>query len=932
MEKIFIIDAVNYLFRSYYAIGPMTNDKGESTSALFGFIRSLKKLQKEFAPHYLIAVFDGPDNKKSRQAVYAEYKMNRKKAPEDLYPQFELAYKFCELSGISAISVPGVEADDTMATIALWAQKNGLETYLCTSDKDLFQLVCENTFVLQVHKNNLIIDSAKVKEIFGILPEQMLDFLSITGDASDNIPGLSGFGPKTAAALLQELKTLDNILAHPEKVPGKKKQETLVKEKDIALLSKKLATLDTSIEIPFQKDCYSVKNTDVAKLTDFYKQMNFSRFLQDLQAEQIGNLESNAPTEKKSSDQKLIKNPSSQNIEALPAKIAQNPIEKVSYHLINTEDQLEKLILKLTLEKTICLDTETTSLRPLEAKIVGIGLGYKPGEAFYIPFNGDLSPDVILKQLKKLIANPQVSFYGHNLKYDLQVLLNYGLEITNIAFDTMLASYLLNPHHRRHNLDRLALDYFNKLKIPFDSLIDKTKKADKAAQSGKADKKPTLLEAPIEKVSEYCCEDVDYTIRLKKLFEKQLHDKNLKKLFDELELPLVLVLTQMERKGIFLEEKILAVLKEKLLVKIAALETEIYQDLGEKINLNSPKQLSEVLFQKLKLPPPSRKKTAFSTGAAVLEKLALTFPIARKLLEFRASQKLLTTYAAALPEEINPTTHRIHPTFNQSVTATGRLSCQNPNLQNIPVKSEEGLEVRKAFRPEKANWSFLSADYSQIELRLLAHFSEDPELLQAFQNDQDIHSYTASIIFKVPLTEVTSQMRQAAKAVNFGTIYGQGPYGLTQQLNFSYKEAKEFIDKYFSRYKKIKDYLEKCKKQAAETQETSTLFGRLRPIAEINSKHPQMRAAAERLAVNTPLQGTAADLIKLAMIEIDKAIKLKNLTGFMILQIHDELIFEVPDSELETFKKLVRDKMENVVKLKVPLIVHMGVGKNWAEC
>ncbi len=944
MEKIFIFDAVNYLFRSYYAIGPMTNDKGESTSALFGFIRSIQKLLKTFSPKYVIAVFDGPDNKKSRQAVYAEYKMHRKKAPDDLYPQFDLAYQFCQMAGIPAISIPGVEADDTMATIALWAQKKGLETYLCTSDKDLFQLVCENIFVLQAHKNNLVIDRAKVKEIFDIWPEQMLDFLAITGDASDNIPGLSGFGPKTAASLLQEFKTLENILEHPEKVPGAKKQETLVKEKKIALMSKQLATLDTAVEVPHQKDFYEHKQPDIPKLAEFYRRMNFSKLLQELPSEQtnhVENREKNKTSEKKIN--KTEKKENSQDILNLDTDIAEKKSlnEKVSYHLIKNKEQLEKLISKLQAEKTktICLDTETTSLRPLEAKIVGIGLGYKPQEAFYIPFNGNISSEVIVKELKKLFSNPQLHFYGHNLKYDLQVLLNYGLEIKNIAFDTMLASYLLNPHHRRHNLDRLSLEYLHKTKISFKSLVeqedktnppDKTNKPDKKTVSTKTTK--TLLEAPIEKVSEYCCEDVDCTIRLKQIFEKQLAEKNLTKLFTEIELPLLLVLTQMERKGIFLEEKKLAKLKEQLILKIAALEKEIHLEIGEEINLNSPKQLSEVLFGKLKLPPPRKKKTAFSTGAAVLEKLALKFPIARKLLDFRIKQKLLTTYVEALPEEINPKTHRIHPTFNQSITATGRLSCQNPNLQNIPIKSEEGLEIRKAFSPEKEGWSFLSADYSQIELRLLAHFSEDPELIQAFKNDQDIHSYTASIIFKVPLTEVSDQMRQAAKAVNFGTIYGQGPYGLTQQIAFSYKEAEEFINNYFAKYKKVKTYLENCKKQASETLETSTLFGRLRPIAEINSQHPQMRAAAERLAVNTPLQGTAADLIKIAMIEIAKVIKIKHLKGFMILQIHDELIFEVPDNELETFKKLVKEKMEQVVKLKVPLTVHMGVGKNWSEC
>ncbi|MFA5249994.1 MAG: DNA polymerase I [Parachlamydiales bacterium] len=898
MEKIFIIDAVNYLFRSYYAIGPMTNDAGLSTSALFGFIRSVQKLLKEFNPKYAVAVFDGPNNKKARKAVYAEYKMQRKKAPDDLYPQFDLAFEFCSLFGLSALSIPEVEADDTMATIALWAQKNHLETYLCTSDKDLFQLVSDHLFVLLSHKDNLIVDAKKVEELFGVKPEQIVDFLAIAGDSSDNIPGLSGFGPKTAASLLQEFKTLDYLLEHPEKVPGAQKQRTLIKEKETALISRTLALLNTHVEIPQEKEFFKLKEPKISELEAFFAKMNFSKLLKEL---------------KTSSQMELPLDISEEARRTQPAE----PQEKTDYRLIQNLPELKKLIDELLEEKEICLDLETTSLKPLEAKIVGLGLGFKPKKAFYLPFNGNLETAVLLKELKRLFSSSGPAFYGHNIKYDLQVLLNYGLEIRKLAFDTLLASYLIAPHHRRHNLDQLALEYFGKTKIPFESLTAKNQ---------------TLLQAPIENVSAYCSEDVDYTVRLKQLFAQTLKEKKLGPLLEEIELPLVFVLAKMERHGVFLDAKKLKPLQETLTDQLHLLEKQIHQETGEEFNLNSPKQLSEVLFQKLKLPLPRRRRTEYSTGADVLENLAEKFPLVQKILNFRATQKLLTTYVEALPLEINPETKRIHPTFSQSTAATGRLSCQNPNLQNIPVKSEEGLQIRKAFKPEHPGWSLLSADYSQIELRLLAHFSEDPKLVQAFQEDKDIHAYTASLVFKVPLEEVTEKMRQTAKAVNFGTLYGQGAFGLQQQLKISYKEAGEFIKNYFERYEKVREYIEECHKKAAENQETQTLFSRKRPLPEISSKNPQIKAAAERLAVNTPLQGTAADLIKIAMIRIDQKIEKQKLEGFMILQIHDELVFEVPDKELETFKTLVKDEMENVVKLKVPLTVHLGVGKNWGEC
>jgi DNA polymerase I len=894
MEKLFIVDAVNYLFRSYYAIGPMTNDKGQSTSALFGFIRSVKKLIEDFSPDYLVCVFDGPDNKKARQALYAEYKMHRKGAPEDLFPQFALTNEFCKFYGIPTLCIENVEADDTMASVATWARSHeNMEIYLCTSDKDLFQLVEKHIFVVLPNKDNLIVDREKVKELFGVYPEQMLDYLSIVGDASDNIPGLPGFGPKTAVELLEKFKSLDEILKHPEKIPGPKKQQILREEQDKALLSRELATLNYKIEIPKTKSFYRLKTPDLTLLAEFFQQMNFMKFLKEI-----------GTVKKEESDKEEVKEKE----------------ERIDYHLINDEKSFLHLLNHLSKESELCIDTETNSLNPLKAKLVGIGFCIKPQEGWYVALNGNIEEKTIINSLTDFFHSSSIKFYGHNIKYDLHVLANLGIHIKHLSFDTMIASYLISPQHRRHNLDLLSLEYFGKVKISYQDLTEKDKK------------KIPLQDVELEKVAEYCCQDVDYTCRLKKLFEKELKKLDLDKVNEEIEIPLIPVLAKMERKGIFIDEKKFEKLNNEISLELEIIEKKIYEEVGHKFNINSPKQLSDVLYLELKLPAPARKKTAFSTSADVLDKLASDSPFVEKILKYRTLQKLYSTYIEALPQQINSDTKRIHPTFNQSVTATGRLSCQDPNLQNIPVRTKEGKKIREGFRPQKEGWSYVDADYSQIELKLLAHFSKDPELIRAFKHNEDIHAYTASLVYKIDIKEVTPKMRSIAKAVNFGTIYGQGAYGLSQLLNIPFAEAQEFIKTYFERYTEIESFIEKCKKEAYETKVAKTLFGRRRPIPEIDSKNPSLRHGAERLAINTPLQGTAADIIKLAMIAIDKEIEKEKLEGFMILQIHDELIFEVPDKEIDMFEKLVRDKMEKVVKLEVPLTVDLQVGKNWGEC
>jgi DNA polymerase-1 len=892
MDKIYIVDAVNILFRAYYALGPMTNPKGESTGALYGFIRSLQKMFKDFSPKHFVCVFDGPRSKEKRTLIYSEYKSHRAKMPEDLYAQLEKALEFCELAGIPHLEIPGVEADDTIGSIAKWAEKKGTEVYICSSDKDLCQLVSPHVFVINVHKNNRLIDREGVKELFGVTPEQIVDYLAIMGDASDNIPGLEGFGPKTAAALLNEFGSLDNLLAHPEKVASEKKQEAICKGKEIVLLSRQLASLHLDVEFPQEEEFFRLKEANAEKLKELYHAMNFLSLLREL------------GEEKKE--------------EAVPIQTEEK--EELSYILINDEKELDDLVKMLSHEKEIVIDTETTDVRPMLAELVGIGFCVHPKKAWYVPANGKISHHQLLSTLKPLLENPKVGFYGHNLKYDLHVLQNVGINLANVAFDTMLASYLLTPQNQRHGLDELALTKFGKVKTPITDLI------------GKGKNEISMAFVDLEKVSSYCCEDVDYTCRLKKLFEKEVENKGVKEVLEKIELPLLPVLLRMERNGIFVDAHALKKMSHELSAQLKGVEAEIHKLAGEEFNINSPKQLSQILFEKMGIKPVKKTTTGFSTSADVLEALKEEAPIAERILEYRTIEKLLSTYLDALPTQVNPKTKRIHCTFSQSTAATGRLSSQDPNLQNIPIRRKEGKKIREAFKPQHPGWSFLAADYSQVELRLLAHLSEDPALVKAFREGEDVHAYTASLVFDVPLKEVTSDMRQKAKAVNFGIVYGQQAFGLSEGLGIHYKEAAAFIHTYFERYKKVKEYLEFCKESVRKTGRAVTLTGRQRPIPEITSKNPAIRAQAERLAINTPLQGTAADLIKLAMIDIDGFLQREKEKGMMILQIHDELLFEAPDTHLDALSSQVKNAMENVFKLNVPLIVDISIGKNWGEC
>ncbi len=884
MDNIFVIDAVNILFRSYYAIGGMASPKGEPTGALYGFIRSIYKLIKDYSPNYLVAVFDGPENKKSRTSIYQDYKSHRKGMPEDLVPQLEKALEFCKLAGIPYLSISGVEADDTMGSIAKWAEKKGSKTFLCSSDKDLCQLVSDRTFVIHLHKDNLLVDREKVKELFGVMPEQMVDLLAIMGDASDQIPGLEGFGLKTASSLLREFGSLDELLEHPEKVSGQKKQETLIQGKEIALMSRALAQIQTDVDFPKEEAFFHLKEPQLDALKAFYAKMHFMSLLREIDTSR-----SDTP-------------------------------QDTAYLLIDEEKALIDLIDLLMQQGEICIDTKASDARPMCARLVGIGFCLEPKKAWYIPLNGKLGKAKVLSLLHPLFQNPRIRFCAHHIKYHMHVLLNEGLELKQIAFDTILASYLLNPHTQRHQLDTLALEYFGKVRPPIEDLI------------GKGSKQIGMDQVEIEKISAYCCEEVDFTCRLTKLFQKELEKRELLSIFKEIELPLVPILLKMERNGIHLDVRKMQKMSETLADQIKTIEHGIYQIAGETFNLNSPKQLSAILFDKMGIKPPKKTATGYSTSADVLESLQNSSPIVKKILDYRTIEKLRSTYVDSLPNQVLPETGRIHCTFNQSVAATGRLSCQDPNLQNIPIRSPEGRKIREAFKPSQAGWSFVSGDYAQVELRILAHLSEDPSLIKAFQEGEDVHAYTASLVFNVPLQEVTPEMRHQAKAVNFGIVYGQQAFGLSQGLGIDYNEAAAFIETYFQRYHKVKEFLEFCKENARKTGRAFTLTGRQRPIPDMDSKNPMVRAAAERLAINTPLQGTAADLIKIAMIRVDAWLQEDNSLGMMILQIHDELLFEVPDPQIPQLSKSVQRIMEGIFALKVPLSVHISIGKNWGEC
>lgn len=869
----------------------MTNQQGFPTNAIYGFIRSIEKIIKDFHPDYLAVIFDGPDNKASRTAIYADYKSHRQGMPDELATQLDKTYEFCRLYGLPLIQIPGVEADDVIGSIVHWAKDHDIRTYICSSDKDLCQLVSPKCQMINVNKDNLLVDEAKVKELFGVRPDQIIDLLAIMGDTSDNIPGISGFGPKTALKLLDQFGTLDHLLEHLDELENPKQRDKISAEKEIALLSQKLATIQMDVEVPTQIEEYAPREKDIQGLQQFYRELNFTSLLKSLDT--------------------FISNPSSPKKNQTPS----------TNHLINDLDSLQHVLEKLKKAPIICIDTETTSLDKMQAQLVGVGLAIDAQETFYLPFNGAIPRDYLMSALKALCQSDDHAFFGHNIKYDLHVLANHDIFVRHVCFDTMIASYLIHPEKNQHGLDHIVEAIFGVTKQSYKELMTVDKK------------QIPIGDVPLHEVCQYCCADVHFTYLLKEHFCPLIDELQLSKTFYEIEMPLVPILFMMERKGVFVDEPLLKQMSISLSSDLKHLEETIYQLAGQEFNIKSPKQLSHLLFEELKIPPFQKKKaTGYSTSIDVLEKLVTVHPIIQKIIDFRMLEKLRSTYVDALPEQINPHTHRIHCSFNQTGTATGRLASQDPNLQNIPIRTEIGKQIRTAFRPKSASQSFLSADYSQIELRIVAHLSEDPQLIHAFKHSADVHTATAALIFNVSEAEVTKEMRHQAKAVNFGIIYGQQAFGLSKELGIDMRDAAQFIKTYFKRYPRVEEFLEKAKNDAKEAGAAITITGRRRPLPELNSQNAFIKAQGERFAVNSPIQGTQADLIKMAMIKIDQKMAQKALQSELILQIHDELIFECPDYELEEMTQLVTETMENIYPLLVPLKVDITIGKNWGEC
>jgi DNA polymerase-1 len=916
-NRLFIFDAYALIYRAFYAFikNPMRNSKGLNTSAIYGFVNSLFEIISNEKPTHIAVAFDTPAPT-FRHEIYPEYKATRQETPEDIIKAVPYIRQIIEALNISIVEIDGFEADDIIGTLAKAAANANFITYIVSPDKDLGQLIDEKIFLYKPRKNNNENEIIGVNELckqFEIKhPKQVIDILSLWGDASDNIPGAPGIGEKTAKKLIADFESVENLLNNYNQLTGKIK-ETLQKFKEQILLSKKLATIDTNVPLKISFDEFILNEPDYNQLKNIFEELEFKSLLNQIFK----------PKEKTAQPvQQSLFPEYTYEINLSGASLL--TLDKIphTYHVIDNEEKRKQLINKILTINEFCFDTETTSLNVYEAQIVGLSICFKKNEAYYIPFPISQTETLkIINDFKPIFENHNISKIGQNVKFDLAILQNYNIEVNGYIFDTMLAHYLLQPESR-HNLDYLAEKYLNYTPVSIESLIGK-----------KGKNQLSMRNIEIDKIKEYACEDADVTWQLKPILLKQLEENKLTRLFYELEMPLVKVLIAIEKSGFSIDIDYLNKYAKVLINEINNIEKEIYKIAGYEFNISSPKQLGELLFDRLKIDTEAKKtKTLqYSTSEETLVKLFDKHPIINHILEYRSIKKLLTTYVESLPELVNPKTGKIHTSFNQAITATGRLSSTNPNLQNIPIREERGREIRKAFIASSSNNILLAADYSQIELRLMAHFSKDKGLIDAFYNNEDIHAATAAKINHINLNEVTSDMRRKAKTTNFGIIYGISAFGLAQRLNISRTEAKKFIDEYFQSYPGVKDYMEKTISFCRKNGFVETIMGRKRFLPDINSRNQTVRGFAERNAINTPIQGSAADIIKLAMIKIHNKFKEANLKSNMILQVHDELIFDVLKDELDIVKNIVKNEMENVCKLEVPLIVDIGTGNNWLE-
>ncbi len=886
-SPIYLIDGSSYLYRAFFSTPrEFTSSKGVPTRAVYVITNMLLKILRERSPEYIAVTWDakGPT---FRHELYKDYKANRPPMPEDLSVQVPFVRRLVDALGLPQLEVQGFEADDIIATLArFFGEKLGKKVIIVSGDKDLMQLISENIAIWDPMKDETI-DLRLFKERYGIKPEQFKDVLSLAGDSSDNIPGVPGVGPKTAVKLVSEYQSVENLLERLEGLKKGRLKERLLDSRKELPLWKRLASLDSQVPVKLELDAYRRRNMDEKRLLELFRELDFESLI--------------------------------------PMVSTQKVLSYDAYRLIQEEKELEYWLKRNRAKPQLVIDTETTSQHPMEARLVGISLCFDPPEAAYLPIGHDTSEsqldmEAAARQLGPLLEDESLKKIGQNIKYDLIVLRRHGLEIRNISGDTMVASYLLDPTRRRHNLDEIARDTLGHKMISYKEVTRGLTRSQ------------NFSHVSLEKAKEYACEDVHVTCVVKEKFHRELREKGLWKLYSEVEVPLIPVLADMEINGILVDRAGLAELRKEFAKRLEKLEREIFELAGHEFNIKSTKQLAEVLFQELNLPQlkKTKKKTGYSTDVEVLKSLAKIHPLPEKLLEYRNLSKLKSTYVDGLEKEINPETGRIHTSFNQTVTATGRLSSSEPNLQNIPVRTEEGRRIRALFVASKGNL-LVSADYSQIDLRVLAHYSEDENLIKAFRAGEDIHRRTAAQIFDVEPEFVTMEMRRVAKTVNFGIIYGMSAYGLAKELGIGRKEAKRFIDTYFDKYPGVKKFMTRIVEKARRQGFVETILGRRRYIKEIKSRNRIIRQFAERTAINTPIQGSAADIIKLAMLKAAERFREKEPETRLLLQVHDELIAECPEAEHETTASLLKETMEGVVDLLVPLKVAVGWGKNWDE-
>ena len=941
-NRLFLLDAFALIFRGYYAFikNPRINSKGMDTSAILGFMNSLMDVIRREKPNHLAVAFD-KGGSRMRNEAYPEYKSHRQETPEAIKIAIPYIHKILKAMHIPIIEKEGFEADDLIGTLSKQAEKAGYKTFMVTPDKDFAQLVSDNIVMYKPARmgNGIEIwDVDKVKEKFEIKdPLQVIDYLGMMGDAADNIPGLPGVGDKTAKKFLKEYGSLENLLAHTHELKGKMK-EKIEANAGLGLLSKKLATIILDCPVEFHEKDFELNTPDFEKVTEIFKELEFRRLLENMHKtfdlssykSAQGNEKEEIKEEKKNTPQNTGEQLDMFSVPATGSSENETPdsgfrtLENTDhfYQFIDTATAQKLLLKKLLQQRSVCFDTETTGLNTLTAELVGIAFSYEKGKGYYLPFPEDRDQALeLLENFRPFFEDEKIEKVGQNLKYDIKILANYGVRVRGKLFDTMLAHYLINPD-MRHNMDLLAESYLNYQPVPIVDLIGK-----------KGKNQGSMRDVPLEKQTEYAVEDADITLQLKYLFEKELKKDNLFKLFDEIEIPLIDVLAHMELEGINIDTEYLKTLSDQFTKEIKVLEDKIYGEANTEFNLASPKQLGVVLFEHLKLlEKPKKTKTGqYATGEEILSKLAGKHQIVADILEWRGLVKLKNTYVDALPNEINKKTGRIHTTYSQAVAATGRLSSNNPNLQNIPIRTERGRLIRKTFIPKNKDYILLAADYSQIELRLIAEMSGDEEMKASFLRGEDIHKATAARVFGVPLEEVTREQRSQAKTVNFGIIYGVSAFGLSQQTNLSRTESKELIDAYYKTYPTLRQYIHQQIEFAKEHGYVETLLGRRRYLKNINSRNNVVRAMDERNAVNAPVQGSAADIIKIAMIRIHRYFKENALKSRMLLQVHDELVFDVHKDELGTLKPVIKKEMENAFKLSIPLIVDLGEGNNWLE-